>query len=132
MDVGDSSKMRTGSEERSDNGVKKDEEKEKRGNPLERKNRTRRSRVKKTRRKNGGRMGPMGTVVPRRGSAGQIKERWVRERTFGTSPRTKSNFGPATKLSYFPRNMHAHGRAQVFRFPGRSLLANFYPCEGVF
>lgn len=45
------------------------------------------------------------------GGAGQIKERKVRERTFGTSSRTKSNFGPAAKLSYFPRNMHALARA---------------------
>jgi len=60
----------------------------------------------------------------KRGNVGQIKEkmergggkggRRVRERTFGTSSRTKSNFGPMAKLSYFPRNMHARGRAQVF------------------
>lgn len=50
------------------------------------------------------------------GGVEQIKEREVRERTFGTSSRTKSNFGPMAKLSYFPRNMHARGRARVFRW----------------
>lgn len=43
------------------------------------------------------------------------KGKKVGERTFGTSSRTKSNFGPTTKLSYFLRNMHAQRRAQVFR-----------------
>lgn len=63
---------------------------------------------------------------------GQIKERKVRERTFGTSSRTKSNFAPTAKLSYFPRNMHARGRAQVFqqRFPASYLRFSALSYEG--
>lgn len=57
----------------------------------------------------------VGGYLKERGGVGQIKERKVRERTFGTSSRTKSNFAPTAKLSYFPRNMHARGRAQVFQ-----------------
>jgi len=60
-----------------------------------------------------------------RGGVGQIRERKVRERIFGTSFRTKSNFASTAKLSYFPRNMHAE-RAQVFqqRFPAASLTSD--------
>lgn len=65
----------------------------------------------------------VGGYLKEKGGVGQIKERNVRERTFGTSSRTKSNFALTTKLSYFPRNMHARGRAQVFqqRFPASYL-----------
>lgn len=38
------------------------------------------------------------------------KGKKVGERTFGTCSRTKSNFGPTAKLSYFLRNMHAQLR----------------------
>lgn len=86
-------------------------------------------RATRARRKNEGGVG--GWWMPRGeegrgGGVEQIKEREVRERTFGTSSRTKSNFGPMAKLSYFPRNMHARGRAQVFR---RRFSAS-YPAGG--
>lgn len=57
----------------------------------------------------------VGGYPEERGGTGQIKERKVRERKFGTSSRTKSNFAPTAKLSYFLRNMHARGRAEVFQ-----------------
>lgn len=74
--------------------------------------------MKRETRKNEGRMG----TSKERGGTGQIKERKVRERKFGTSSRTKSNFAPMAKLSYFPRNMHARGRAQVFPAASPGLL----------
>lgn len=78
--------------------------------------RRRQSRVKGEKRKNEGGVGTTAGGYREEGGgggAGQIKERKVRERTFGTSSRTKSNFGPAAKLSYFPRNMHACARARA-------------------
>lgn len=76
----------------------------------------------------------VGRYLKERGGVGQIKERKVRERTFGTSSRTKSNFAPMAKLSYFPRNMHARGRAQVFqqRFPASYLRRRAFSYEGSF
>lgn len=76
----------------------------------------------------------VGGYLKERGGVGQIKERKVRERTFGTSSRTKSNFAPTAKLSYFPRNMHARGRAQVFqqRFPASYLQRLALSYEGSF
>lgn len=72
--------------------------------------------------------------ISRGSGVGQIKERKVRERTFGTSSRTKSNFSPTTKLSYFPRNMHARGRAQVLqqRFPASYLWHSAISYGGIF
>lgn len=103
---------------------------EKRGNPLERKKPVRGD--PEGRGRNGSVRVEWDRWVPRRGGAGQTKERNVRERTFRTSLRTKSNFSPTTKLSYFPRNMHARGRAQVFRFPARSSSRRNYPRKGIF
>lgn len=55
------------------------------------------------------------------------KGKKVGERTFGTCSRTKSNFGPTAKLSYFLRNMHAQLRPCFSPF-APSFLPSFPPC----